>query len=199
MEGVMAAPMGGIMGAMTGIMMVPYDLSLFMKFLFFVIALLMFEMMNVVRKHTETGIPSYTKWVFAAFILVGFAAAFALNFAVPGSADYQATNTVQQQNVAAAGTMAVIAGGVQEVDLRAAPYAYEPNTIIAKAGIPLKINFAADQNAGCNRALVFPDFKVSKTLQPGGSDVIQFTPQNAGTYQFRCSMGMFRGKLIVEN
>lgn len=206
MEGVMAAPMGGTMGAMIGIMMIPYDLSLFIKFLFFIVVLFMFEMMNVVKRHTESNIPTHVVSIFSVLVIIGFAATFVLSFGVPGSADYNPTDI--NQNIitqgptglaAVGGTRAVIAGNIQEVTLTARTGGYDPNTIIAKAGIPLKINFKAEQGAGCNRALVFPDFGVSKILQPGGSDTVQFTPANAGTYGFRCSMGMFRGKLIVEN
>ena len=86
---------------------------------------------------------------------------------------------------------------VQEVNLRAGQIAYIPDRIVVKKGIPVRINVQADANAGCSRAINFPDFKISKTIPQGGSDVIEFTPTKEGTYQFRCAMNMARGTLIV--
>ena len=201
MEGVMAAPMGGMMGSMIGIMMFPFNLSIFVKFFFFIIVLLLFEIMNVVKKQTGTKFPGDIIWGFGLVVLIGFYITFTMSFGTPGivnNANSFVLPSVKAADAASIeGTKTVLNGGVQEVTLTAKSSAYDPNTIIAQKGIPLKINFKAEDGAGCNRALVFPDFKISKVLQPGGSDIVQFTPENAGTYQFRCSMGMFRGKLVV--
>ena len=91
------------------------------------------------------------------------------------------------------------ASNIQEINLRAEPVGYNPDYIVVKKGIPLKINVQADANAGCTRSIVFPDFGINKVIPRGGSDVIEFTPTKAGTYQFRCSMNMARGTLVVTD
>ena len=86
---------------------------------------------------------------------------------------------------------------IQEVNLRAGQIAYTPDRIVVKKGIPVRINVQADANAGCTRSIVFPDFGINKVIPRGGSDIIEFTPTKAGTYQFRCAMNMARGTLVV--
>lgn len=102
-------------------------------------------------------------------------------------------NTLPQDQVSSQ----LPSSSVQEINLRATQTNYVPNTITVKKGIPVKINIQADANAGCSRAINFPDFKISKTIPQGGSDIIEFTPTKAGTYQFRCAMNMARGTLVV--
>jgi len=87
---------------------------------------------------------------------------------------------------------------IQEINMRAEPLGYDPDYITVKKGIPVKINIAASQDAGCTRSIVFPDFGINKVIPRGGSGVIEFTPTKEGTYQFRCSMNMARGTLVVQ-
>ena len=86
---------------------------------------------------------------------------------------------------------------IQEINMRAEPLGYDPDYITVKKGIPVKINIAASQDAGCTRSIVFPDFGINKVIPRGGSGVIEFTPTKEGTYQFRCSMNMAKGTLVV--
>ena len=88
---------------------------------------------------------------------------------------------------------------VQEINMRVEALGYNPDYITVKKGIPVKINIAASQDAGCTRSIVFPDFGINKVIPRGGSGVIEFTPTKAGTYQFRCSMNMARGTLVVTD
>ncbi|MBI2547920.1 cupredoxin domain-containing protein [Candidatus Woesearchaeota archaeon] len=93
---------------------------------------------------------------------------------------------------------AIIRGDYQEIDLRIGASKYSPNVIVAIKGIPLKINLYADENAGCTREIVFPDFNVDKIVPAGGKESIEIMPQEAGEFPFRCSMDMVRGKLIIQ-
>jgi len=45
---------------------------------------------------------------------------------------------------------------------------------------------------------VLPDFKIRRFLPPLQKTAVEFTPEQAGEYEFTCGMGMLRGKLIVR-
>ncbi len=92
---------------------------------------------------------------------------------------------------------AVIKNNVQEVDLKINSSGYFPDTIIAKKDILLRINVHSDNDAGCATDIVFPDFNIEKTIPAGSSDMIEILPSQEGTFTFRCSMDMFRGKLVI--
>ncbi len=73
---------------------------------------------------------------------------------------------------------------------------YYPREIRVKAGQPISVSLDSSVQ-GCLRSFTVPDFNVAKVL-PTPQDSVTFTPNKKGTYQFRCSMGMGTGKLIVE-
>lgn len=107
----------------------------------------------------------------------------------------------EQSTEPTAGVMtreAVIKGSYQEVDLKINVSGYYPDVIIAKRGILLKINAHSEEDAGCATEIVFPDFNITKTVPAGSSGLIEILPSQEGTFNFRCSMDMFRGKLIIR-
>ena len=88
-------------------------------------------------------------------------------------------------------------GGIQEVYLKATAYGYDKNEIIVKKGIPVKFHFTA-QNAGCGSYMQIRGLNVHAQSRNGQEDIIEFTPQQEGTYQYTCGMGMFPpGNFIV--
>jgi copper chaperone CopZ len=112
------------------------------------------------------------------------------------------TVSAPSANVAAAATTAsaaaVTAGGAQTVQLSVQGSTYLPNPVRVRKGVPVRL--VADMNSmrGCSRAIVIPEFGVNKYIS-AGDNVITFTPTKSGTFQFSCSMGMYRGTLVVEN
>jgi plastocyanin domain-containing protein len=75
---------------------------------------------------------------------------------------------------------------------------YQPDTVHARAGEPVRLIFRREETAPCSERVVFPDFGKSAML-PANEDVtIELTPERAGTYEFTCQMGMLHGRLIVE-
>lgn len=92
---------------------------------------------------------------------------------------------------------ASIKNDYQEVDMQIKADGYSPDVIIAKKGIPLKINLTSDNDAGCAIDIVFPEFNINRTVPAGSSEVIEIMPERKGTYNYRCSMDMYRGKLII--
>ena len=73
---------------------------------------------------------------------------------------------------------------------------YNPNTITVKSGIPVEITLDSSVG-GCYRNFNIPDLGVSQSSS-SPSDTIKFTPNQKGTFRFRCSMGMGTGTIIVE-
>jgi uncharacterized protein len=87
--------------------------------------------------------------------------------------------------------------GVQEVSLSVQGGTYYPNPVRVKKGIPVRLVADMGTVTGCSRSIVIPDFGVSKVVRTG-DNAIEFTPDKSGTFAFSCSMGMYRGTLVVE-
>jgi plastocyanin domain-containing protein len=75
---------------------------------------------------------------------------------------------------------------------------YDPDVIVVKKGIPVRLDFYRDETADCSDTIVFGDFKIRKPLPAFKTTPIEFTPEEEGEYVFTCGMGMLRGKLIVR-
>ena len=89
------------------------------------------------------------------------------------------------------------AGGVQEVDV-IVKGGYQPASIVAKAGRPLRLNFTRRESTMCGEEIVLPEFGKRAHLPEGQPVVIEITPGAPGVYEYTCGMNMYKGKLIVE-
>ena len=86
--------------------------------------------------------------------------------------------------------------GIQEITLSMKDYNYYPNTITVKQGDTVRIHL--DRSiTGCYRAFTIRDFGIAKNLRTP-EDYVEFTANKKGTFGFSCSMGMGRGKIIIE-
>jgi plastocyanin domain-containing protein len=95
---------------------------------------------------------------------------------------------------------AVAAGvtdGVQEVRITVKG-GYTPDTIVVRAGTPVRLQFYRDETADCSERLVFERFGVDVALPAFATTTVEFTPEEAGEFQFRCGMNMLKGLLVVE-
>lgn len=91
-------------------------------------------------------------------------------------------------------------GDAQDVYLHALSNGtYSVNEITVKQGVLVNLHFTADPNAGCGRSLVIYGLKLPAAVSQNGKEVIiQFTPQNTGTFEYNCAMRMWSpGKLVV--
>jgi plastocyanin domain-containing protein len=95
------------------------------------------------------------------------------------------------------GTRLAASGGVQETNI-VVKGGYSPDVLVVKAGQPVRLNFNRQESASCSEMVLFPDFDKSAKLPEGEIVPIEFTPEKPGEYDFQCQMGMFHGKLIVE-
>lgn len=91
----------------------------------------------------------------------------------------------------------VINNGKQIVKSTLNPFRYPKITV--KKGIPVHWEITAPKSAlnGCNYRMIFQDFGFAYEMNYG-TNVIEFTPEKAGNFQYTCWMGMVRGKIKVE-
>lgn len=74
-----------------------------------------------------------------------------------------------------------------------------PN-ITVKAGTPVRWIIDVPKGAlnGCNYRMVLRAYGISHTFSEG-ENVIEFTPEETGTVNYTCWMGMIRGKIFVTD
>ncbi len=94
--------------------------------------------------------------------------------------------------IAAGGT-----AGVQEVRVTVKG-GYTPDTIVVRAGTPVRLQFYRDETADCSERVVFEDFGIDAALPAFQTTAVEFTPEEAGEFRFRCGMNMLKGLLVVE-
>ncbi|MDR3136432.1 MAG: sulfite exporter TauE/SafE family protein [Coriobacteriales bacterium] len=94
------------------------------------------------------------------------------------------------------GSVVILADGVQQVTSTLEPGRYPQITV--QAGMPVRWNIVAEPNTinGCNNRFVVPGLNIEHSFA-AGDNIIEFTANTAGDYQYRCWMGMIRSKITV--
>ncbi|HWP52035.1 MAG TPA: sulfite exporter TauE/SafE family protein [Clostridia bacterium] len=94
------------------------------------------------------------------------------------------------------GNVKVTQDGVQLVASTLAPGRYPAITV--QAGTPVKWVITAPKGSinGCNNRLYIPAYDITHEFELG-ENVISFTPDKTGTFQYSCWMGMIRGSITV--
>ena len=95
------------------------------------------------------------------------------------------------------GSRATVRGGAQEVEITVKG-GYSPSLIHVQQGVPLRLVFDRQENSDCSSRVVFPDFRVSKSLAAFGRTSVDLLPTEAGRFGFACGMNMLHGTLVVE-
>ena len=93
--------------------------------------------------------------------------------------------------------LAPTVAGVQEVRVLVKG-GYTPDTIVVRAGEPVRLQFYRDETADCSERVVFEDFGIDAALPAFQTTPVEFTPEEAGEFLFRCGMNMLKGLLVVE-
>jgi len=89
--------------------------------------------------------------------------------------------------------------GVQVIELEAGANGYEPETIALRAGVPARLIVTRTTESACLEQIQIPDLGISAIDLPLGEPVeIEFTPEEAGSFQFICGMNMQHGTLLVK-
>lgn len=74
---------------------------------------------------------------------------------------------------------------------------YSPNYIKVKKGSPVTLKLTSKDAYSCASAFRIPSLGISRNLQANETQVVTFTPQEAGKIAFTCSMGMYNGVIDV--
>ena len=91
----------------------------------------------------------------------------------------------------------VTRNGAQEVRV-VVKNGYDPDTILVEAGRPVRLQFYRDETAECSERVVFDNLGIDQALPAFQTTTIEFTPQTAGDYPFRCGMSMIKGRVVAQ-
>ena len=139
-------------------------------------------------------------WLMAVVLAAGFFAFLAFGIGVTPANAAESQQLAGGSNTAApsSGNLAPVQNGVQVIQLYVQGSNYYPNPIRVKKGIPVQLVGDISRIPGCAKSIVIPDFGIRKVLS-ASDNTIEFTPDKSGTFDFSCSMGMYRGTIVVED
>lgn len=93
------------------------------------------------------------------------------------------------------------AEGVQEVNLIVTPGGYSPLRFQVKKGVKVRLTFRQLGQVGCGNELNFPttpgNYASLYLKSPTDTQVLEFTPEQVGQFEFHCSHVMYRGIMYV--
>src|ERR671910_1513628 len=92
---------------------------------------------------------------------------------------------------------AAVRNGFQEVEITVKG-GYSPSVIKVREGVPLRLVFDRQERGECTSEVVFPDFRVRRSLPAFAQTTVELTPQGSGEFGFACGMNMVHGTLLVE-
>lgn len=76
---------------------------------------------------------------------------------------------------------------------------YEIDNPYIKAGSPITVTITNTNGAGCIQFFTIPQLRIQKIIPLGKEETITFTaPSGKGELPFMCSMGMYRGRFIIQ-
>ncbi len=76
-------------------------------------------------------------------------------------------------------------------------HGYQPSSVSVKAGRPVELTLVRKEASGCGDVVQFPGLGIKKTLKPGETTVVKFTPKKTGSIAFTCGMNMYKGQVVV--
>lgn len=76
---------------------------------------------------------------------------------------------------------------------------YRPQSIVARAGAPLKLVFHRRDDEACADRVVFSSPRIERRLAPGADTTIVLPPQSSGEVRFTCAMGLYRGQIELTS
>ena len=92
---------------------------------------------------------------------------------------------------------AVTSSGYQEATVLVKG-GYTPAVIRVAAGTPVRLTFRREETAACSDTVLLDDFGKHASLPQGEPVPVEFLPTEPGRYPVTCSMGMFRGTVVVQ-
>lgn len=123
--------------------------------------------------------------IIVAVVLIGGAFMFTKN-----------GNNKNVGQVASANNVSII-DGKQIVEIHAKG-GYQPQSSVAKAGIPTVIRFDTDGTFDCSSTIRIPSMNISKSLPQSGTTDIDIGSPQVATLNGTCGMGMYRFKVDFQ-
>jgi heme/copper-type cytochrome/quinol oxidase subunit 2 len=92
------------------------------------------------------------------------------------------------------------AGAVQDIYIKAlSDGTYDKQELDVRKGETVRLHFTADPSAGCGRSMVVYGLNIRASSLNGEESVVEFIPQQAGSYEISCGMRMWGpAKLVVS-
>jgi Cu+-exporting ATPase len=87
--------------------------------------------------------------------------------------------------------------GAQRIDVTVNG-GYSPSVIKVREGVPLRLTFDRQESGECTSEVVFPDFRIRRTLPAFARTTVDLLPERSGEFPFACGMNMVHGTLLVE-
>lgn len=97
-----------------------------------------------------------------------------------------------------AATMARLAPDGQQVVEVTVDGGYQPQSIVARAGTPLRLVFHRRDADPCTERVVFSSPRIDRALRADGPTTIVLPAQPAGEVRFTCAMGRYRGLITFR-
>ena len=76
---------------------------------------------------------------------------------------------------------------------------FVPDTIVARAGEPLRLVFHREETASCSELVTFPDVGLTVMLPVREDVVVDLLLERPGQYEFTCQLGLLRGRILVTS
>lgn len=86
---------------------------------------------------------------------------------------------------------------VQVIKMTQTASGYSPSTLRVQVGIPVRWVIKSESSFTCASSIVVPSLGIRTNLKKG-ENIIEFTPTQKGSISYACSMGMYRGMILVE-
>jgi hypothetical protein len=199
MDGMLAGIMGGMMGAMLGVMLViPTTMIWFINIIFVAVMVVLRQLIG-----EETGTAkkeeNEVKRPFFGIVgmMVGLITLTAVLFVV--KTDYLGVNQANSNGAGGhSSTHAEITGDVQEATIHVSSSGYSPQNIELKAGVPAKINFKTEKDAGCVQQVVSKELGMNNMLEAEKDNYIVLKDIKRGTYPYPGGMGSYGGTITFK-
>ena len=78
-----------------------------------------------------------------------------------------------------------VIGGTRVVEVQARQFEFVPSTIVTDAGQPLRLEVTS---IDVDHGFEIPELGIDETLPPHQTQTIEFTPDQAGEFLFRCNV-----------